>query len=79
MLARAPDLVPDLGYRDGKFLVAHGVRARQAQAGLLPVLFGEEEAREAVKARLALEPSVRKEWGRRRCLLPIGIILRILD
>ena len=27
----APDLVPDLGYRDGKLLVAHGVRARRAR------------------------------------------------
>ena len=37
----------------------------EGQAGLLPVLFGEEEAREADKARLALGPSARKEWGRR--------------
>lgn len=50
----------------------------RAKPGLLPVLFGEEEAREADKARLALGPSARKEWGR-RCLLPIGVILRILD
>ena len=71
----------------------HGVVARQVrprlsdgrprqgggQAGLLPVLFGEEEAREADKARLALGPSARKERGRRRRLLPIGVILRILD
>ena len=35
------------------------------QAGLLPVLFGEEGAREADKARLALGPSARKERGRR--------------
>ena len=56
-------------------------RPRQGggQAGLLPVLFGEEEAREADKARLALGPSARKERGRRRRLLPIGVILRILD
>ena len=40
---------------------------------------GEEEAREADKARLALGPSAGKEWGRRRCLLPIGVILRILE
>lgn len=33
----------------------------EGQAGLLPVLFGEEEAREAGKARLALGPSARKE------------------
>lgn len=40
-------------------------RPRQGggQAGLLPVLFGEEEAREADKARLVLGPSARKEWG----------------
>ena len=46
-------------------------RPRQGggQAGLLPVLLREEEAREADKARLALGPSARKEWGRRRCLL----------
>ena len=56
-------------------------RPRQGggQAGLLPVLFGEEEAREADRARLALGPSARKERGRRRRLLPIGVILRILD
>ena len=40
-------------------------RQGEGQAGLLPVLFGEEEAREADKARLALGPSARKEWGRR--------------
>ena len=34
----------------------------RAKPGLLPVLFGEEEAREADKARLALGPSARKEW-----------------
>ena len=52
----------------------------QGQGGPgLPVLLGEEEAREADKARLALGPSARKEWGRRRCLLLIGVILRILD
>ena len=54
-------------------------RQDEGQAGLLSVLFGEEEAREADKARLALGPSARKEWGRRRCLLPIGVILRRLD
>lgn len=43
------------------------------------MLLGEEEAREADKARLALGPSARKERGRRRRLLPIGAILRILD
>ena len=40
-------------------------RQGEGQAGLLPVLLGEEEAREADKARLALGPSARKEWGRR--------------
>lgn len=42
-------------------------RPRQGggQAGLPPVLLGEEEAREADKARLALGPSARKERGRR--------------
>ena len=56
-------------------------RPRQGggQAGLLPVLFGEEEAREADKARLALGPSARKEWERRRCLPPIGVILQLLS
>ena len=55
-------------------------RQGEGQAGLLPVLLGEEEAREADKARLALGPSARKEWGEAgRCLLPIGVILRILD
>ena len=57
----------------------NGRRQGESQAGLLPVLLGEEEAREADKARPALGPSARKEWGRRRCLLPIGVILRILD
>lgn len=38
-------------------------RQGEGQAGLLPVPFGEEEAREADKARLALGPSARKEWG----------------
>lgn len=40
-------------------------RQGEGQVGLLPVLFGKEEAREADKARLALGPSARKEWGRR--------------
>lgn len=57
----------------------HSPRQGGGQAGLLPVLLGEEEAREADKARLALGPSARKERGRRRRLLPIGVILRILD
>ena len=35
----------------------------EGQTELLPVLFGEEEAREADKARLALGPSARKERG----------------
>lgn len=51
----------------------------RAKPGCCPVLFGEEEAREADKARLALGPSARKEWGRRRRLLPIGVISRLLD
>ena len=38
-------------------------RQGEGQAGLLPVLFGEEEAREADRARLALGPSARKERG----------------
>ena len=38
-------------------------RQSEGQAGLLPVLFGEEEAREADKARLALGLSARKERG----------------
>ena len=43
-------------------------------------MLGEEEAREADKARLALGPSARKEWEEAgRCLLPTGVILRILD
>ena len=48
-------------------------------AGLLPVLFGEEEAREADKARLALGPSARKEReasmppAHRRDLVNIGL------
>ena len=48
-------------------------------AGLLPVLFGEEKAREADKARLALGPSARKEWeasmppAHRRDLANIGL------
>ena len=54
-------------------------RQGEGQTGLLPVLLREEAAREADKARLVLDPSARKEWGRRRCLLPIGVILRILD
>ena len=36
-------------------------RQGEGQAGLLPVLLREEEAREADKARLALGPSARKE------------------
>ena len=38
-------------------------RQGEGQVGLLPVLFGKEEAREADKARLALGPSARKERG----------------
>ena len=55
-------------------------RQGEGQAGLLPVLFGEEEAREADKARLALGPSARKERGEasvppahRRDLANIGL------
>ena len=44
-------------------LVKNSQRQGEGQAGLLPVLFGEEEAREADKARLALGPSARKERG----------------
>lgn len=55
-------------------------RQGEGQAGLLPVLFGEEEAREADKARLALGPSARKGWEDGWLPpLPIGVILRILD
>lgn len=57
-------------------------RPRQGggQAGLLLVLLGEEEAREADKARLAFGPSARKGWGDGWLPpLPIGVILRILD
>ena len=42
-------------------LIVNRPRQGEGQTGLLPVLFGEEEAREADKARLALGPSVRKE------------------
>ena len=71
------------GHQQGPHSLCAGVYperagARAEVAGLLPILFGEEEAREADKARLALGPSARKERGR-RCLLPIGVILRILD
>ena len=55
-------------------------RQGEGQAGLLPVLLREEEAREADKARLALGPSARKEWGEAgRRLLPLGVILQRLD
>lgn len=77
------------GYKPQARMVARRVRPRlpdgrqrqgEGQAGLLPVLFGEEEAREADKARLALGPSAREERGEAgRRLLPIGVILRILD
>ena len=74
------------GHKPQARMVARRVRPRlpdgrprqgEGQVGLLPVLPGEEEAREADKARPALGPPARKEWGRRRCLLPIGVILRI--
>ena len=55
-------------------------RQGEGQAGLLPVLLREEEAREADKARLALGPSARKERGEasvppayRRDLANIGL------
>ena len=54
-------------------------RQGEGQARLLLSLLREDEAREADKARLTLGPSARKEWGRRRSLLPVGVILRILD
>ena len=62
------------GHKPQARMVARRVRPRlpdgrprqgEGQAGLLPVLLGEEEAREADKARLALGPSARKERGRR--------------
>ena len=62
------------GHKPQARMVARRVRPRlpdgrprqgEGQAGLLPVLFGEEETREADKARLALGPPARKEWGRR--------------
>ena len=37
----------------------------RAKPGYCPYCSGGEEAREADKARLALGPSARKEWGRR--------------
>ena len=48
----------------------------RAKPGYCPYCSG---GREADEARLALGPSARKERGRRWCLLPIGVILRILD
>ena len=85
---QAPEAHRRAGHKPQARMVARRVRPRlpdgrprqgEGQAGLLPVLFGEEEARGADKARLALGPSARKERGRRRCLLPIGMVLRILD
>ena len=65
---------------EGGHVYQMAVRDRvRAKPGYCPYCSGGEEAREADKARLALGPSARKEWGRRRCLLPIGVILRILD
>ena len=58
------------GHKPQARMVARQVRPRlpdgrprqgEGQAGLLPILFGEEEARGADKARLALGPSARKE------------------
>lgn len=72
---RAPQAVRRLALRFRPSVVARRVRPRlpdgrprqgEGQAGLLPVLLREEEAREADKARLALGPSARKEWGGRQ-------------
>ena len=52
---------------------------RAGQAGLLPVLLGEEETPGSDKVRLALGPSARKEGGDGSVFLPIGVILRISD
>ena len=56
-------------------------RLRQGggQAGLLPVLFGEEAAREADKARLALGPSARGNGGEASAPPAYRRVLRILD
>ena len=86
---RAPQAVRRLALRFRPSVVARRLRPRLpdgrprqggGQAGLLPVLLGEEEAREADKARLALGPSARKEWGEasvppahRRDLANIGL------
>lgn len=48
----------------------------RAQARNFPTL---KPATSRLSNALALGPSARKEQGRRRCLLPIGVILRILD
>ena len=49
----------------------HSEPSAQGQGGPgLPVLLREEEAREADKARLALGPSARKEWGGGRSVPP---------
>ena len=77
------------GHKPQARMVARRVRPRlpdgllrqgEGQAGLLPVLFGEEETREADKARLAHGLSARKEWGEasvppayRRDLASIGL------
>ena len=50
----------------------------RAKPGCCPVLFG-GEAQEADKARLALGLRRGRNGGRRRRLLPIGVILRLLD
>ena len=49
-------------------------KASRAQARYYPTL---KPATSRLSNTLALGPSARKEWGRRRCLLPIGVILRI--
>lgn len=52
----------------------------RAKPGYCPYCTGEEEAREADKARLALGPPGEEGMGEAgRHLLPIGVILRILD
>ena len=70
---RAPQAVRRLALRFRPGVVARRVRPQLAavredegvQRRRMPVLFGEEEAREADKARLALGPSARKERGGR--------------
>ena len=63
---------PQAAWWRGECGHVYKMAVRDRLAGLLPVLFGEEEAREADKARLALGPSARKERGASVLLLPIG-------